>query len=253
MAAQVRTALMRLGLSQPAAQYATTTMGLETLNAWRDLQTDEDLISLSKNLRSPGGTQGAGANAPRHPGYAVSIVTIGNIKVMRLALKFAQRVQRTVTPADITMQWINEWEFLVEFYQQAKKKKPNDDDLPKIQMGDWAKTKEKIINHFSEVYNEEGTPLAYILRDDVAVQPEAADPQDNYDNDHVKELIARAAHAGPTYRADSRTMCRLLRKMCDDTAAYVHIIIYTANGRAAWTALMDQYLGPQHVQNQAAI
>ena len=234
MAAQVRNALVRMGLPAPAALYASNTLGLTTLDDWRDFQTDSDLVGLAKNLRSPGGG---------HQGFVVSIKTIGNIKIMRLTLKYFQRVQRTVVPTDITMDWIHTWEFLVEARVEAKRKKPSDEDLPKLIMNDWAKTKEKIQNHFAEVFNDEITPLGYIIRDNVEVKPEAEDLQANYNGDHIKELIARAPHEGATYRKDNRTMCRLLRKMCDDTAAYVHVSMYTADGRAAWDALMNHYLG----------
>ena len=52
MAAQVRNALVRIGLPAPAALYASNTLGLTTLDDWRDFQTDSDLISLAKNLQS---------------------------------------------------------------------------------------------------------------------------------------------------------------------------------------------------------
>jgi len=57
MAAQVPTALVRMSLSQAAAAYATDTMGLDTIEAWRDFHVDDDLEGLAKNLRSPGGRE----------------------------------------------------------------------------------------------------------------------------------------------------------------------------------------------------
>ena len=253
MANAMRNALMRMGLPQPAAEYARTTMGLDTLDAWRDFHTDDDLDGLAKNLRSPGGTLGQGANVHRHPGFPVSVKAISNLKVMRLALKHHQHIQRAVEPADVDEDWIETWEFLVDFRKDASKKKPDDDELPKVNMSDWPKTKEKIIDHFTEVYGQEGIPLAYILRQEADVKPEAEDPQEDYEDDHVKELITRAPHEGPTYRADNRTMCRLLKKMTADTPAYEYISKYTADGRQAWLDLLDTYLGSQHTQIQATI
>ena len=253
--ASLRQAMVRLGLTQEAADFATDDdhMGLSTLDAWRDFHTDEHLKSFAENLRKPGGTIVQGGNEVPRPGFPVSVLAISNIKVMRLGLKHYQNITRTITAAQINEDWVAEWDFLVEWRKDADNKKPHEDELPKINMKDWAKTKVKIIDYFAEVYGRDGIPLGYILREDATVRPEANDPRANYGEDHIKELIARAPHTGGTYRADNRTMCRLLKKMCIDTPAYEHISRFTADGRAAWIALKDAYLGPQHTQNQAAI
>jgi hypothetical protein len=252
--AALRTCLTRMLLPQDAATYATDVMGLNSLDAWRDYQDDDDLQGITKNMRSPGGTtQNAAGNEVRHPGFPVSITAIGNLKIMRLALKHHQHIQREVAPATITAAWISEWEFLVDYYKETSKKKPTDETLPKIVMNDWAKTKEKIITHFTGVYGKQGIPLAYILRETEDVEPEADDPPENYDDDHIQELIARAPHDGATYREDNRTMCRMLKKICEDTAAYTYVSKYSADGRQAWLDLLQYYCGPQHTQNQAAI
>lgn len=254
-AVPLRNALVRLGLTQPAATFAIDAMGMDTLVKWRDFETDDELTGLSKSLRSPGGgqTQQDGT-VIRHPGFLVSPEAIGNLKKMRLALKHHQHIQRTVAANEITVQWIARWKFLVEYQKKTAKAIIDEDALPKIVMSDWAKTKEKVITHFSQIYGTEGIPLAYLLRERSEVPDEADDPQEeNYGTDHIKELIARAPHDGDLFDADNRTLCRLLKKMCDDTPAYEYISKYTANGRKAWQDLLEVYLGPQHTQNQAAI
>ena len=246
--------LVRMMMTQDAAQYATDEMQLNSLDVWRDFHCDDDLDGLAKNLRNPGGTTtNAAGDEVRHPGFSISVMAISNLKVMRLALKHHQHIQRAVAPADITLAWIANWEFLVDFHKEASKKKPKDgDELPKIQMNDWAKTKEKILIHFGEIYGRDGIPLAYLLRDSSDL-PEGDDPHDDYDGDHIRELITRAPHTGDAYRADNRTLLRLLKKMCLDTPAYEYISKYRTDGRQAWIALVENYLGRQHVQNQAAI
>ena len=253
MAVAVRQALQRMGLSLEAAQYAVGPMNLNSLAAWRDFHTDDDLDGLAKNPRSPGGTINQGGQQVRHPGFAVSVRTISNLKVMRLALKHHQHIQRTVTAANVTLAWLADWEFLVDFHKLVSKKKATDDDLPKIIMSDWAKTKDNLVNHFNEVFGVEGIPLSYLLRDESEVPPEADDPHADYEDDHIKELIARASHETAIYRADNRTLCRLLKKICKDTPSYTYVSKYQVDGRAAWQALIAAYLGPQHTQNQAAI
>ena len=255
MAAQVRQALQRMGMTNEAATFSTNAngLGLSTLDRWRDVQTDDNLSNIVKNLKSPGGTVGVGAHQHRHPGYVVSMIAIGNIKVMRLALKYHQHVQRAVTPANITQAWVDEWEFLVGHQEMVAKTKIDESDLPKIKSTDWARTKERIVDHFSVLFGEEGVPLAYILRDEDTVPAEADDPRQNYDGDHIQEMIRRAPHQGRAYHADNRKMCSLLKKICFDTPAYEYVTTYTANGRAAWNVLMQAYLGPQHTENQATI
>ena len=253
MAAAIRAMLGRMGLNPQGAQYATDRMNLNTLEQWRNYHDDDDLDGLAKSLRSPGGTTNVGGNVIRHPGYPVSVTAISNIKVMRLALKHHYLIQRAVDPATITMDWIGSWEFLVNFRKAASTKTGKEDELPTINMKDWARTKEMITTHFTEIFGQEGVPLAYLLRDDAAVPAEADDPQANYDEDHIQELITRAPHTGTSYRSDNRTFLRFLKKMCADTPAYTHISSIKNDGRRAWLKLMQVYLGPQHTQNQATI
>ena len=262
MAQPLQQALIRLGLSQACADFCIGEYEMNTLEAWTDVAGDPDLSQLQKLLRSPGGVmqvqvQGPGGvamqqNVP-HSGFRVSPTTMGNLRIMQAALKHHRFIQRTVVPDDITMAWINQWKFLIKFRKKAADNKPVEADLPKIQMNDWPQTKENIVEYFGGVFGEEAIPLGYILRKDEEVPPEADDPVANYDGDHQAELIARAPLTGETFREDNRTMCRLLKMMCVDTAAYTYISAYTANGRAAWLKLVEVYLGPQHTQTQATI
>ncbi len=255
MAAATRQALQRMGMSNRAASYATSDdgLGLTSLERFRDLHTDPELSSFVKNLKSPGGTIQQGGQQVRHPGFQISMVAISNLKVLRLALKYYQHVQRNVTPAMVTLNWLADWEFLVGYHEMVAKTTIVEADLPKIMMTDWARTKEKIEDHFSGLFGEEGIPLAYILRDEGPVPAEADDPRENYEGDHIKEMVARAPHQGRVFDADNRKMCGLIKKICASTPAYEYVGKYTANGRRAWLDLMQVYLGPQHTQNQASI
>ena len=242
-AVATRAALTRLGMVGAVATYCTDSIGLDSLDEWRDLDMDNHFKELTKNLRTPGGG---------HPGFEVSVVLVNKLKILRLGLKYNQKVQRTVNAVDVNQLWITNHKFVLAHKLKAKDKQADDDNLPKITMADWAKNKEVILLHFSEVYGEDDIPLGYLLRDDVAVLPEAADPQVGYDNDHDKELIRRTAHTGEAYRNNNKTLCRLLKKICEDTAAY-SLISNMTSGRAAWLKLMCHYLGPQTTQLQAGL
>ena len=91
------------------------------------------------------------------------------------------------------------------------------------------------------------------MRENEAVPAHADDPQADYEEDHDRDLIQRAPHAGSYFRANNKTICLMLKKICTNTPAYSYISSQTVNGRAAWLALMQNYLGPQHMQLQAAI
>jgi len=179
---------------------------------------------------------------------------ISNIQIMHLALKHHQQIQCTVAVPTITLAWIEEWDFLVNFYKAAKLKRVGDSDvLPTVIMTDWAKMKDKIVEHFTEVYGLTSIPLAYLLHDESDVKVEGEDNQDNYEGDHLKELIVHAPHEGATYTSDNWTLCHYLKKICEDTPAFEYIKKFKANGHEAWVALLAVYLGPQHTQIQAAL
>ena len=160
--AALRTALTRMGLSVEAAHFATDEMALSSMEDWRDLRMDDD--ALAKSFRTPGGTiLNADGDEVRHPGVAVSLRALSNLKIMRLALKHFQHISRTVVVTDITVPWINTWEFLVDFKEEADKKTPKISELPKLNMDDWPKNKIKVFDHLSEVYGQGGIPLSYVL------------------------------------------------------------------------------------------
>ena len=258
MAATVEDMLQTLGLSDRAAAYAVDDdgLGLDTLEAWRDLQVDDDLDALAKNFRSPGGFVRQGNRDIPNPGYAVSVQAMGNLKILRLGLKHFTNIQRTISTDDIDLDWIEVWEFLVEFKKEAMKNKPKSDtELPKINMKDWARTKEKIFKYFHSSFGTTGLPLAYVIREEEEVKAEAEDPQEDYNEDFIKELIQRAPMEGRTYITDNRTMADCILRMCEDTPAYEHINKKSmqTDGRSMWNTLVEVYLGPQHVKLQQVI
>ena len=257
-AVALRHALNRLGMGDGVATFVmdeANGLGLNTPNIWRDKQLDEDLDGLAKNIRNPGGTMtNAAGNQVRHNGFQISVKTLSNLKVLRIALKHYQQIQRPIVPGDINEEWIATWSFLVDTRRCTKDKKPSDlDELPSVSKADWPKTFETIDDYFSDVYGEDGTPLAYVLRDDEEVEDAADDPQDGYEGDLHAELIARAPHEGETYRADNRLVCRVLKKIVEGTNAFSYVRSYTADGRAAYFKLKSVFLGPQTANNQATI
>jgi len=242
----IRAMLVRLGLSAAAADFAAEEdgMGLNTLDDWCDCPCDSDLVSISKNLRSPGGG---------HVGFRVSVKVIGNLKIMRLALKQFRMIQRTVTPPEINMPWIENWRFLIEYHASAKEKRATEENVPKLNDKDWAKTFDIMYSTFSEVTGVGDAPLAYVIREDSDVLDEDEDDQEDYGGDTDLELIARAPHEGQHFIDDNKMVLKLIKKMCEDHPGSWSHVSKKTSGRAAWLALKQHYLGPQHVNLSAAI
>ena len=100
-----------------------------------------------------------------------------------------------------------------------------------------------------------GTPLAYLTRADGTPPAEADDlgwGQPSLD----EELIRRARHgAYPPYMVDNLYLWSVLRAMFKEPSpgwAWILAFQRTRNGRAAYMALTDHYLGPVHRNRQTA-
>ena len=65
--------------------------------------------------------------------------------------------------------------FVVPHHEVVTKTKVDHSKLPKIDMKDWAKTKERIVDHFTGIFGADGIPLAYILRETSQVKEEEED------------------------------------------------------------------------------
>ena len=119
MAAQLRTAIQRMGFTQQAAADITQVQGLDSLDEFKCLK-DSDVDALCSIIRKPGGTipNPAGGNRPPvpNPGIPVPMVASNNLKAMCHYLRFKERASRPVVPADITI-------------PNVRQSTPNDDRL----------------------------------------------------------------------------------------------------------------------------
>jgi hypothetical protein len=116
---------------------------------------------------------------------------------------------------------------------------------------------EDIEEYFRNYLGETGVPLAYVIRKDARVPPEADDPSGNYTSP-TDEMIARAPHeAGgvnlPTYLSDREKVWELLAGICraHDCWTYFKPAQRARNGRLAFENLFNHYLGPNNVDNMA--
>jgi hypothetical protein len=189
--AVMRQVMTRIGFSDPAAQALVDEQGMDTLDEIK-LLTDDEVESLCKVIRRPGGTIPApnvgGAPIPA-PGVQVNLRAEGHLKLLAFYLRHMERVSRTVTPASITLDVIRTLRELREF--ELSYKVP-DLDAPTINAKDWPKTMESIEEYLRSILGERKTPLAYVVRKNENI-PGGTDPSAGYSTKQ-DEMIARARH-----------------------------------------------------------
>jgi len=95
-----------------------------------------------------------------------------------------------------------------------------------------------------------GRPLAYVIRDEEAVIPEADDPI--FGDTHSQypsvrdEVIARADLAGTAYKADGKRVFEILRDAISEfesVKVWLKGHVGSKDGRGAWMAFKAHYLG----------
>ncbi|KAI2497693.1 hypothetical protein MHU86_16822 [Fragilaria crotonensis] len=188
--AAVRTALVRIGFLDAAAQAITDEQGIDSLEEIR-LLSDDEISNLAKLIRRPGGVipgqVNAAGNAVPNPGIQVNARAETNLKLAAFYLRHQVRIGRTVTPADVTLENIRSIRELRDYEDTWKAS----DDLPVINAKDWPKTMEAIHEYLRSYLGDKMIPLAYVVRKDEAVP--TVEPEGGYATVQ-DEMIARAPH-----------------------------------------------------------
>ena len=260
MAAAMRTAYGRLGFSDPAATAITDDQNIDSLDEL-ELLTEDEIESLCKALRRPGGTianpDAANPGAPAvipNPGINVSLRAETNLKLAGWFLKHRTRVSRPKTAALITLQRVRE----LKEYKNQESTWECPSEAPTINYNDWPKTMESILEYLRACPGTTKIPLAYVVRDTVEVPADADDPAGEYDTVQ-DEMIARAPHVDqngdplPTYQADNRLVWEKISAFTRDEPcwSYVKPAQRSRNGRMAYQNLHNHYLGANNVNNMA--
>jgi hypothetical protein len=260
MNAAMRATMTRIGFTAADAQAIVDEQDISSL-AEVQLMTDDEMESLCKVLRRPGGmVPGAvpGAAQVQNPGVQVNQRAEGHMKLMAFYLRHQARVSRVVTPADITLNSIRTVRELCEFESTYK---VLTDNLPTINAKDWPKTMETIDEYLRSYLGERKIPLAYVVRKHVAV-PEGVDPSTNYPTIQ-DEMIARAPHTviamdgtimpDPIYLVNREKVWDIISKITQDHSAWTYVkpAQKTRDGRMAYNGLYQHFLGPNNVDNMA--
>jgi ribosomal protein S13 len=185
----MRTMLQRIGLSAAASQVIVDEQGLDSLNEIK-LLTDDEIESLCKVVRRPGGTvpgPNPGDAPVNNPGTPINLRAENHLKLLAFFLRHQDRVSTTTQVADITLDTIRAFRELRDF--ESTYKAP--DDPPAINAKDWPKTMESVHEYLRSFLGDQKIPLAYVVRKDEDVPTN--DPITGYPT--VQDaMIARAKH-----------------------------------------------------------
>jgi len=223
--------------------------------------TKEALKQIAENLRRPTGRKPhPDAGQPRGPAPGTTIpippFTLGAKLFMRLVaasdlLRYYVTVGRV--PGAGNMQWNpvgrnfkEQWKALTD------RKEDEQPETPKITKAlPVMKWTESFQDFLSRVVGVRTIPLSYVIRTDVDVDPAVAPPigagkphADTYESLEA-ELVARASHDHPLYRKDNAQVYYLIEEATRTTsyAASIKPFQRRKNGRAAWLAIVNQYVG----------
>ncbi|KAI2509583.1 hypothetical protein MHU86_4844 [Fragilaria crotonensis] len=257
--AVMRGVFTRIGFSESASQALVEEQGMSDLEEIK-LLSDEEVESLCKVIRRPGGTvpnPAGGAPIPA-PGVQVNMRAEGHLKLLAFYLRHQERVSRAVQAPDITLPVIRTVRELREF--ESTYKHPTG-DLPTINPKDWPKTMESIEEYLRSILGERKIPLAYVVRKNEDI-PQGEDPPTSYPTKQ-DEMIARAPHYSlspggarvpdPVYLVNREKVWEIIASITreKDSWTYVRPAQRHRDGRAAYQHLFTHFLGPNNVDNMA--
>jgi hypothetical protein len=189
---------------------------------------------------------------PEVAGTVISTQSMVRLTVACNATKYYLSINRVPTVANLHYQNILA-SFKIEFEAYEKLQKEDSPDIPSIKDSDnerkvikWAPI---FMDCMSRTYGIKG-PLAYVLRDEVDVVPEADDPlqEGSYygrSGGLQTELIARLSHDDALFRSDNKTVYSKLEKACRGSSveSTIKTFSHAQNGRGAYAALIDHHAG----------
>ena len=261
VALAMRNLFIRLGFTDDCAQAIVQVQGIDDMHEVVYLYAD-DVTILCKNLRRPGGqipnpdADDDDDDVPDvipNPGHVVARRAENNLKQACYFARHRARISRDCVAADITLPNIRALRSL----RLSEKAHKDPTEKPKINHNSWPKTIENILEYLRSVLGETGVPLQYVVRREREVP--ANDPPGGYPTP-TEEMIARAPHfdgAGnptQTFVADNHKVWEFMHAVtCDDVCfAYVKPSQRARDGRGAYWALFNHYLGPNNVDNMAS-
>jgi len=177
-----------------------------------------------------------------------------NLKLMNYYLRFGERTSRTILATDITLDGVRAMKTHREWEEGHK-----DVDPPDFSAKDWPRMIEAVEEWLRGCLGVMKIPLAYVIRPEEAVKPEAEDPRILYTSIE-KELISRApillpnGHYTQDFLSDSELVWNKILALTREHDCWSHVRPAQRNtdGRQAFLGLKGHFLGANNVDNMAA-
>jgi hypothetical protein len=206
---------------------------------------DEDFKSVATIIRK---TRPAGAVIG--PFLTLSILSQNKLAAAAEYMRYFQTVGRVTSAATVTYDPIIK-KFTQHWAALVARKAATEPDIPKITKAlPVTKWTESFADFLERVCGVRTIPLAYVIRDDVAVvmPAPAMEPTEPFSTEHGSveaELVARALHTHPLYIEDNAKVYHYLEEATRSTsyAASIKPMQRRKDGRAAWFAMVAQYAG----------
>ncbi len=252
---QLRAMYSRIGFTNGANDNIVDVQGIDSLRELEYL-LDEDCVNLCKTIRRPGGHLPNPAfvvGGPEPPTIAYTGIMVSqraetNMQLASYAVRHHNRISRTTNIGAMNPTSIRR---LRELKIKEEARVSEAPPPPTIDTKDWPKTMDSLRDYFTSVLGETKAPLAYVIREDEAVPPEADDLATNYDTPE-NEMIARMPHKDaldanlPTYIHDRSKVWQTISEVTRDDKCWTYVKPFqrTRDGRGAFLALHTHYLAP---------
>ena len=190
------------------------------------------------------------AAVPPIPPCLVSARCALRLKVASVAFHYYCDISCTQTPQNmnytlVLRDFYTEWEAITKL---------SEEDRPTVPKLGKNQTPLRWIESFKDcLYRTFGVrkcPISYVIRDTVAVTPEADDPLGpgqafGVSGSVLEELISRLNHTDPLFRSDNSLVYSLLDEATRNTiyAPTIKPFARAKNGRDAWLAIVSSHAG----------
>jgi hypothetical protein len=243
--AAVRQLFVRLGFNVATSTNITNVQGISNINEIH-LLNDDAVETLCKALRQ--------APVGDNPATAAPLRAEQNLKLACYWICHQDHLSRPIAVPAVTEEAVCA---LTDYWTAELQHRHATATPHTIHDSNWPATMEALVKHLRSVYGTTGVPLAYVVRKDEHV-PEGPDPSTNYATVE-EEMIARAPHFGAngvhlqSFLVDCNAVWDIVIAMCANHTSMAHIkkAARVRNGRAAYQALYNHYLGDSNVDHLA--
>ena len=218
--------------------------GYGTLEAISGLDEDE-VHYLCKNIRKPGGPSATA------PGVAIPHLAEQQLILLAFMLRTKKLCSRPLVLSDVTLPNILAHKSL---QKSLKKYKDPETEFDVVPLKDnWPKIFELLIEHISKFRGKETmVSLGYVIRTEATVVASVDDPLTNYSDMDAQQIARCPIFMGtsttikePSFQAENAQVWTILHDIFCTTPTYQYMKRFakTKDGRGAFLALIDTYLG----------